>query len=421
MGSAVKSRICTIGKAMFRLSTIWFSLIIVSIEALHFNGGSITWEAVDPYSNASSVVVTITQTYSWTFPNIKCDIDVPITSPGRSGENDNLTCVVDCSTDGGYSTKPINILTDCTSSSSSLGMLSSEKSKNVTLAANAHFSLAYQGAAWRSLGHPSKSGLDWSILSSIDLRKRPDGFINTPPVAKVASPQYVIVNQTTQIKIPVSDKNSGDDLRCRWGIFRQGYRRRRRSDENSIIDHQDSWTIDLYPQQLIHDTGIHVRKKRNFKECDHLDCQTECRKECRCNCTICLTATCNSLDKECPTAPLCPQISTISTTIRTTTTTSLTTATTSESSTSETPGTKKSTSSFPIRQAIDECGGICYPSSTPNGTSLSNCTLSFTGLVAGAWYAVAIQVSLELFILRCMAYVVVRRLKTSLTQPVPNR
>ncbi|CAF1142938.1 unnamed protein product [Rotaria sordida] len=54
--------------------------------------------------------------------------------------------------------------------------------------------------------------------------------------------------------------------------------------------------------------------------------------------------------------------------------------------------TKKSTSSFPARQAIDECGGICYPSSTPNRTTLSNCTVEFTGLVAGAWYAVAIQV-----------------------------
>jgi hypothetical protein len=51
------------------------------------------------------------------------------------------------------------------------------------------------------------------------------------------------------------------------------------------------------------------------------------------------------------------------------------------------------TSSYPNRQPIDECGGICYPSSVPNGTSLSNCTLSFDGLVPNTWYAVAIQVS----------------------------
>ncbi|CAF3944198.1 unnamed protein product, partial [Rotaria sp. Silwood1] len=44
---------------------------------------------------------------------------------------------------------------------------------------------------------------------------RSDGFINTPPEATVVSPQYVIVNQTTKIQIPVSDANAGDDIRCR--------------------------------------------------------------------------------------------------------------------------------------------------------------------------------------------------------------
>ncbi|CAF5201135.1 unnamed protein product, partial [Rotaria magnacalcarata] len=52
----------------------------------------------------------------------------------------------------------------------------------------------------------------------------------------------------------------------------------------------------------------------------------------------------------------------------------------------------KSTSSFPHRQAIDECGGICYPDSMPNGTNLTGCTITFTGLKGGVWYAVAIQV-----------------------------
>jgi hypothetical protein len=66
--------------------------------------------------------------------------------------------------------------------------------------------------------------------------------------------------------------------------------------------------------------------------------------------------------------------------------------TTIETTTIDTPGTLKSTSSYPNRQALDECGGICYPGSLPNGTSLSNCTITFTGLKAGAWYAVAIQV-----------------------------
>jgi hypothetical protein len=71
--------------------------------------------------------------------------------------------------------------------------------------------------------------------------------------------------------------------------------------------------------------------------------------------------------------------------------------TTTTTTTIDTPGTLKSTSSYPNRQAIDECGDICYPSSVPNGTTLSNCTLTFTGLKSGTWYAVAIQVSMIIF------------------------
>ncbi|CAF3738240.1 unnamed protein product, partial [Adineta steineri] len=68
--------------------------------------------------------------------------------------------------------------------------------------------------------------------------------------------------------------------------------------------------------------------------------------------------------------------------------------TTTESTTTlETAGTLPLTSSYPVRQAIDECGGICYPNTVPNGTTLSNCTLTFTGLTPNTWYAVSIQVS----------------------------
>lgn len=355
-------------------------LVIVQFAVgLHFNGGTITWAAVDPYSNASSLVVTITQTYSWGYPRITCANDVPITTSGRSTQNDNLTCVVDCTTDGGYSAHPIDILTDCTSSSSSLGMMTSQKSKNVSLSRDAYFSLAFQGSAWRGLSYPAVDGLDWSILSAIDLRRRPDGFINTPPVASVASPQYAIVNQTTKITIPVSDVNTGDDVRCRWSIYRSGYRRRRRLVHITEEEEEED-PKDLYIQG-------HTRQKRGTKPCGDKACKTQCGKDCDCDCTICSNTNCKKGgDDRCKSDPVCPPLSTTTRTTRTTTSTS------SVPTTSETAGTKRSTSSFITRQAIDECGGICFPSSTPAGTTLSNCTLSFTGLIPNTWYAVAIQV-----------------------------
>ena len=40
-----------------------------------------------------------------------------------------------------------------------------------------------------------------------------------------------------------------------------------------------------------------------------------------------------------------------------------------------------------------ECGGVCYPLTTPTGTTLSsNCTLTITGTSMSGWYCAAIQV-----------------------------
>lgn len=363
---------------------LWLFFVLSSIDGRHFNGGTITWAPIDPYTNDTSIPITITQTYSWTMPNIRCANNVPISTSGWGSANDNLTCVVDCSTDGGYSTKPIDILTDCISSSPSLNMMTSQRSRNITLAAGAHFSLAYQGVAWRSIGSPAVGGLDWSILSSIDLRRRPDGFINTPPVATVVSPQYIVVNQSTEIKIPISDANTGDDIRCRWSTFTPGYRRRRRDQDYEEMTRKKSTLVMFFEKELDQKHVPH-RQKRDTKSCSDGDCQSRCEEDCRCSCSICQGTSCTGT--KCNNNVCRPLTTT------TTRTTATTTPTTSVSSTSETQGTKKSTSSFPTRQAIDECGGICYPQATPSGTTLSNCTVSLTGLVPGAWYAISVQVN----------------------------
>ena len=354
-------------------------LIVDSVFAAHFNGGSITWAPVNPISqaNATSVTITITQHYSWGYPLITCATNVPISTPGRSSQTGKLSCVVDCSTDGGYSNKSIDILTDCLSANSVLGMMTSERSVNVTLQAGAHFSVAYQGSAWRPLNSPSVSGSAWSILCSIDLRLRPDGLINTPPVSSVASPQYVVPNTTVQIQIPVSDVNPTDDVRCRWSKYIQGYRRRR----------QIQFDEEQQTENFLH---RHYIERRGTKDCTDPACQSVCSKDCKCSCSICVSSNCaTGSNWKCATNPSCPQVST---TTRTTRTTTSATTTLSPATTTETLGTFPSTSSFPSRQAVDECAGICFPKGTPNTTILSSCTLSFTGLIPNTWYAVAVQV-----------------------------
>lgn len=336
-------------------------LLLSSIESngKHFNGGTIRWVPVDPYDNSSLVPITIIQTYSWTYPTISCAANVPISTPGRSNANANLTCIADCTTDGNYSVNPVNILTDCVSASSTLNMMTSERSVNTTIGADSHFYISYQDSAWTALNSPAQSGLYWSITSYIDLRMRPDGFINTPPEVSFVSPRYVVVNTTTEIQIPVSDVNPGDDVRCRWSQYIPGYRRKREADQTEDSSNESD--------EVIEEILFEVREKRG-SSCSW--CSGTCDKGCCCKSSACSGTACYS--KRCGTDPVCPLVTTIT----------------------ETPGTLPTTISYATRQAIDECGSICYPSGLPNGTTLtSNCTLTFTGLVPNTWYAISLQVS----------------------------
>jgi hypothetical protein len=244
-------------------------------------------------------------------------------------------------------------------------MMSSSRSHNLILNASAHFYLANVGSAWVPLNDPPQSGLEWSIVTFIDLRMRPDGFINTPPVASVVSPQYAFVSQTIQINIPVSDVN-GDDVRCQWATYTPGYRRRRRSNEEEREAHQ--FATQTYKKVAKDEETIRIRKKR-----DCSNCWGGCPYRCDCSCTNCDPSSCSS-GSTCSNFFFGCPITGTTTTI-------------------DTPGTLSSTLSYPNQQAIDECGGICYPGSLPSGTTMSNCTISFTGLTAGVWYAAAVQVS----------------------------
>ncbi|CAF1190298.1 unnamed protein product [Rotaria sordida] len=362
---------------------MWLGLFILFYSFIfndgkHFNGGTIRWAPVDPYDNSSSLDITITQSYSWTYPNVKCANNVPISSSAYASTNSNLTCVVDCSTDGGYSSAPIDILTNCTSASSSLNMMTSERLKNITLSAGAHFYLAYRGNAWLPLNDPAESNLEWSIVTYIDLRKRSDGFINTPPVATIVSPpvativspQYAIVNRTIQINIPVSDANAGDDIRCRWSTYTSGYRRRKRSNKEEHINHPSD---NHFYEKLDNDREfIHVRRKRACSKA----CTTLCINGCQCSCDECDPTICNgtscTLSSGCATPATTTTVVAPFTTVATPTTTIKTTTITINITTTETQGTLKSTSSYPIRQAVDECSDICYPSSVPNAQESSS-------------------------------------------------
>jgi hypothetical protein len=211
---------------------VWFLLILIwtnAFEASHFNGGTITWAPVYPNTNSSSILITVTQTYSYVSPKVNCTPNIP------TGSTTHLVCASNCTTQNGYSSSPISILTDCTSYSPSLNLVFSQRSVNISLNVSTYFWIVYNGSAWRNLQNGGSSA-GWSIVSLIDLIRRPDGIINTPPVAQIISPQYVIVNRTTIISISVSDVNAGDDVRCRWSQQNR-YCKQKQIDNFHILCH----------------------------------------------------------------------------------------------------------------------------------------------------------------------------------------
>ena len=243
---------------------VLFCVALITVGG-YFNGGTINWAPVYSRQNSTPVPITITQTYSWTLASIRCANDVPVSTSEWNDVNQNLICVADCTTDGGYSTRPINSLTDCTSSSTSLNMMSSTRSNNITLHAGAHFYLAYLESAGVPFGQPPQSDVEWLIVTFIDLRMRSDGFINSSPVAGIVSPQYTSVNQTIQIKILVSDINVSDDIRCRWSIHTDPDRRGKRSEPDKYIAHRS--LAQLLETRDIAAESLHIRKKRSCSQC----------------------------------------------------------------------------------------------------------------------------------------------------------
>jgi hypothetical protein len=67
---------------------------------------------------------------------------------------------------------------------------------------------------------------------------------------------------------------------------------------------------------------------------------------------------------------------------------------------------------------VDECGGVCPPSSLPPGTIIyPNCTIIITGPAVGDWFAVTLMVS-SLFLFENISVFLLDRSKISLTHRV---
>ena len=188
---------------LFYFITVHFS----RVQSAHFSGGSVTWKPLNTTGTIGSTInVMFTQSYQWkrsaagSFCNDTYIVDRSPLVPSGSG---SLECVTGTTSQcGGYTT--ISTRAFCIDYSIPMDSSSTQISTIKNLTVGSKFCVAFQGSAWVKLNvecptaaNPSSSttatpvcyntGARWSIGTCVDLSIRPDGFINSPPVATVMS------------------------------------------------------------------------------------------------------------------------------------------------------------------------------------------------------------------------------------------
>jgi len=197
----------------------FFILIPLICQAAHFEGGTITYKIIN--TTGSTVSIALSQTYIYNYVLIYCNQSYIINQSPKldmTGKDENgkyLNCSANCSTSGGYVSVPLN--TYCTDYSSTMSITIGERSDIVNVSIGSYFVVAFASNAWRPLTLPPGNSTTkaWSLSCTIDLRLRPNGALNNPPVATIISPISIPVKVQQVIFIPTIDPDN-DQVRCRF-------------------------------------------------------------------------------------------------------------------------------------------------------------------------------------------------------------
>ena len=160
------------------------------IQSNHFYGGTLAWKFLDVLNVSSGMPIVFTQSYQWRQSQTLCDQSVIVNRTRQipSGA-DLLRCVT--SACGNYSSLSVNGY--CTDFNWDLNSSSSQISQTEGITIESQFCLAYQGATWPRLLSPAcayschVNDSKGSIGTCVDLTVRPDGSINSSPVATIIS------------------------------------------------------------------------------------------------------------------------------------------------------------------------------------------------------------------------------------------
>ncbi|UJR14644.1 hypothetical protein I4U23_001637 [Adineta vaga] len=200
---------------MDRFIIIYLFFLISLIYASHFRGGTITWRPLNNTPSGSKCNLLVRERYSWRRSfSAACFCDsTTIATKGLIGNSDWITC-----TSGTCSSwSNMNTQTSCTDFSSILDVSSGERYeiRNITLGIS--FSITYNDGDWFAalyVGANSK----WYVTNWVNTVIRPDGYLNTSPVAVTIPIIYKEINIQHVHVVQMSDFDGTDILLCRWSI-----------------------------------------------------------------------------------------------------------------------------------------------------------------------------------------------------------
>lgn len=172
-----------------------FFAFIPNVLPSSFRGGLLSWKAV----NETEILISHRVSYVYSY----CSNDE---------RNDTLQCISGCS-------GSVILAAYCTRNSSSENWADFEGVTTFDIAdpTSTTLELIFDGSAWMSLTGPTSAG-SWNLKMTVDLSQRDDtGTINHSPVSSMDSSLVLYQScLTSEIDIPVTDADVGDDVRCRF-------------------------------------------------------------------------------------------------------------------------------------------------------------------------------------------------------------
>ncbi|CAF4116379.1 unnamed protein product [Adineta steineri] len=182
------------------------------VHGVHFRGGTITWRPLNNTPSGSTVAVQIRERYSWNRITYPCD-DATIALHGTLGGGTYVTGV-----SGAWSGAWTNMNTaiNCTDYSVALIVSSGEHYETQTFPLNILFSIGFVNGNWLTNLVVGGNNQGWSVVCRVNTVIRPDGYINSSPIAVSLPIVYKEINIQQVHVVEMSDFDGTDTLRCRW-------------------------------------------------------------------------------------------------------------------------------------------------------------------------------------------------------------